>query len=100
MLYSLPNTMTTSQPTPEHPTTNPEPIVSWLREHELALPAWIFLSCVQPFGWILGQGCLLLEPLGRGLGWGEHLTTAIGWMDNPAALTALVEQLAPDQERH
>ncbi len=89
-------------------TTSPEPfnnlsertapIVSWLREHDMALPAWMILTCIQPFGWILGQGCLLVEPLSRGLGWDEPITTMMSWMENPTALATLVEALAPDRE--
>lgn len=86
------------------PTNQPEssseltPLVSWLHQHELALPAWMLVEAVRPFGWLLGQACLMAQPLVSGLGGGDPLRDALRWLDNPDALAALSAALAPDRE--
>lgn len=90
-------------PTPsDTPTPDAAPdtatLVGWLREAGLTLPAWIALEALRPFGWLMGQACLVAEPLARGLGWEEPLAATIRWLDHPDALTTLSDALAPERE--
>lgn len=73
-------------------------IAEWLQVHHLSLPAWILLESVRPFGWLLGQSGLLVQPLARGMGWEQPVAMAIRCLDNPDALATLSEAIAPDRK--
>jgi hypothetical protein len=80
---------------------NPLPvdsIVRWLSLRGLGLPAWMFLECLRPFGWVLGQFCLVAHPLARGMGLEQQLDVARAMLESPDALAALSAALAPDEE--
>jgi hypothetical protein len=68
-----------------------------LRESGLALPAWVVLECARPFGWLLGQLCLVAMPMARGVGLSHPLAEMMHWLDTPERLAALSEALAPDR---
>lgn len=74
------------------------PLVEWLRDHDLTLPAWALLECVRPFGWLLSQMCLVLEPTARGFGFDHAIRSAISALESPECLAALSDALAPDRE--
>ena len=73
-------------------------IAEWLQAHHLSLPAWILLESVRPFGWLLGQSCLLVQPLARGMGWEQPIAIAIRCLDNPELLATLSEAIAPERK--
>lgn len=68
-----------------------------LRESGLALPVWVVLECARPFGWLLGQLCLVAMPLARGVGFSHSLAEMMRWLEAPERLAALSESLAPDR---
>lgn len=88
-----------SVPPENQPDVSPEiePLLSWLRQHDLTLPAWMLLEAMRPFGWLLGQACLVAQPLVSGLGGDDPLRDALRWLDDPAALAALSNALAPER---
>lgn len=83
---------------PSPTTADVATVARWLHAHNLALPAWVVLEGSRPFAWLVGQLCLVAQPLARGLGWSTPLDTAYRWLDAPDALATLSEALAPDRE--
>lgn len=73
-------------------------ITAWLEAHRLSLPAWILLETIRPFGWLLGQSGLLVQPLARGMGWEQPIAMAIRCLDNPDFLATLSEAIAPERK--
>ena len=89
--------MSTPQPAHQWTEVN-ENLIKWVRAHELEQPVWILLELIRPFGWILGQACLVAQPLARGFGWEELLVDTVHHLENPERLTTLSQALAPNRE--
>jgi hypothetical protein len=86
-----------SQPSQHNPLPV-DAIARWLRLRGLRLPAWIIVESIRPFGWVLGQFCLVAHPLAWGLGLEKQLDVARWMLESPGALSALSSALAPDEE--
>lgn len=38
-------------------------MLHWLKQHHLALPAWVLAESIRPFAWVVGQAALVGSPL-------------------------------------